>query len=223
LKKNQHILIVLSVIIACICMGIVDAIIEPGYLVKSIIKVLLFLGMPIVYALFSKDGNIRKVITPDRKGILLATVVGFAVYAIVLSAYFIFRNIFDFSALTTSLTTTTGVNKQNFIWVALYISFINSFLEEYFFRGFAFLTLKKQTGRMVAYCFSATMFAFYHVAIMIGWFHYLVVILALIGLFIGGLIFDWLDEKYNNIYLSWLVHMFANFATNTIGFILFKG
>ena len=29
------------------------------------------------------------------------------------------------------------------------------------------------------------------------------------------------DEKYENIYLSWLVHMFANFATNTIGFMLF--
>ena len=30
------------------------------------------------------------------------------------------------------------------------------------------------------------------------------------------------NEKYNNIYLSWLIHMFANFATNTIGFILFS-
>lgn len=212
----------ISVIIACICMGIVDAIIEPGYLVKSIIKVLLFLGLPIIYAVFIKDGNLRNVITPDRKGILLAAGVGFAVYAIVLSAYFIFRNIFDFSALTTSLSSTTGVIKQNFLWVALYISFINSLLEEFFFRGFAFLTLKKQTGRMVAYCFSASTFAFYHVAIMIGWFNYMVVVLALIGLLVGGLIFNWLDEKFNNIYLSWLVHMFANFATNTIGLILFN-
>ena len=50
-----------------------------------------------------------------------------------------------------------------------------------------------------------------------------VVILVLIGLFAGGLIFNWFDEKFGNIYMSWLVHMFANFATNTIGFILFNG
>ena len=30
------------------------------------------------------------------------------------------------------------------------------------------------------------------------------------------------ELENENIYLSWLVHMFANFATNTIGFMLFS-
>jgi hypothetical protein len=34
-------------------------------------------------------------------------------------------------------------------------------------------------------------------------------------------IFNILNEKSENIYASWLSHMFANFAINTIGFILF--
>ena len=38
---------------------------------------------------------------------------------------------------------------------------------------------------------------------------------------IGGMIFNKFDEKSETIYLSWLVHMFANFATNSIGFLLF--
>ena len=149
-------------------------------------------------------------------------IAGAAVYAIVLAAYFIFRNVFDFSALTTSLTATTGVNRQNFLWVALYISFFNSLLEEYFFRGFAFLEFRKLTGRKMAYCFSAAMFALYHIAMMIGWFDWIVIVLALLGLFVGGVIFNWFDERFGNIYMSWLVHMFSNFATNTIGFILFN-
>ena len=75
---------------------------------------------------------------------------------------------------------------------------------------------------MFAYCFSSVLFAAYHIAMMIGWFDWPVVLLSMLGLVVGGVIFNFVNEKYNNIYISWLVHMFANFATNTIGFILFN-
>ena len=65
------------------------------------------------------------------------------------------------------------------------------------------------------------MFAFYHVGMTSGWFNPIIYALSLIGLFVGGCIFNYLNEKCENIYTSWLVHMFANFAINTIGFILF--
>lgn len=223
MKKNRSLWIVLLVAVACACMGMIDAVIQPGYAAKSAIKAVLFVYFPILYAKASEDRNLKEIIIPDRRGMGIAILSGAAVYAIVLGAYFAFRNIFDFSALTSSLTSTTGVNRQNFLWVALYISFANSLLEEYFFRGFAFLTLRKYVGRRTAFGFSAAAFALYHVAMMIGWFDAVVVILVLIGLFAGGLIFNWFDEKFGNIYMSWLVHMFANFATNTIGFILFNG
>ena len=61
----------------------------------------------------------------------------------------------------------------------------------------------------------------YHIAMMIGWFSLYLFALILVGLFIGGFIFDWLDEKTGTLYPSWFVHMFANFAINTVGFILF--
>lgn len=209
------------VIIACVVMGVVDAIIQPGYIAKSFIKILMFLLIPVVYSLLSKEINISKLLKPDRKGFTIAICIGLAVYVVILGAYFLFRNIFDFSALTRSLTETTGVNKSNFIWVALYISFANSFLEEFFFRGFSFITLKKINGRKFSYIFSSFAFSLYHIAMMIGWFGIPVILISLIGLFAGGMIFNKFDENCGNIYLSWLVHMFANFATNTIGFILF--
>ena len=135
--------------------------------------------------------------------------------------YFLLKDVFDFSAVTTTLTANIGVNGKNFIFVSLYISFINSLLEEFFFRGFAFLTLKKRASRFYAYCFSALIFALYHVAMMIGWFSWEVFAIILLGLFVGGLLFNVLNEKSNTIYPSWFVHMFANFAINTVGFILF--
>ena len=217
--KKLHIPIL--VIIACIVMGIVDAVIQPGYAIKSAIKIIMFLLIPIVYGLFLKEFNIKNLMKPDKKGLCIAICLGFVIYGVVLGAYWIFKDVFDFSALTGSLNETTGVNKSNFIWVAIYISFVNSLLEEFFFRGFSFITLKKLTSRRFAYVFSSMAFALYHIAMMIGWFGLPVILISLVGLFIGGMIFNRFDENRENIYLSWLIHMFANFATNTIGFILF--
>jgi hypothetical protein len=56
---------------------------------------------------------------------------------------------------------------------------------------------------------------------MIGWFGIPVLLLTLFGLFVGGVIFNYFNEKYDNVYMSWLIHMFANFAINTVGFMLF--
>lgn len=211
----------LLVIIACIVMGIVDAVIQPGYAAKSAIKIVMFLLIPIGYCILDKEVSIAKVLKPNKKGFVIALCLGATVYVVILGAYLLFKNVFDFSALTTSLGETTGVNKSNFIWVAIYISFVNSLLEEFFFRGFSFISLKKFTTRRFAYIFSSSLFALYHIAMMIGWFGVPVILISLLGLFLGGLIFNKFDEKSENIYLSWLVHMFANFATNTIGFMLF--
>ena len=217
----KKIIIPVLVIASCVVMGVVDAIIQPGYAVKSLIKMVMFLLIPTLYGLFNKDVNIKGLIKPDKKGFTFALMLGLGVYGVVLGAYFIFKDVFDFSALTKSLNETTGVNKENFIFVAIYISFINSFLEEFFFRGFSFITLKKFFSQKFAYVFSSMTFSLYHIAMMIGWFGLPVIVISLAGLFAGGMIFNKFDEKNENIYLSWLIHMFANFATNTIGFMLF--
>ena len=209
--------------LACLIMGIVDAVIQPGYMMKSLIKMILFSLLPVLYGLYQKEKTMLRFMKGDKKGIFSALGLGVILYFIILGAYFIFRNIFDFSALTSSLNETTGVNSENFIWVAIYISFVNSFLEEFFFRGFAYLTLKKETSKRVAMIFSSATFSLYHIAMMIGWFGVPVVLLSLAGLFVGGVIFNRIDEKKETIYLSWLIHMFANFSINTIGFILFAG
>ncbi|MBO7208221.1 MAG: CPBP family intramembrane metalloprotease [Clostridia bacterium] len=217
MRKN---IILFSVIFACVIIGIVDGIIQPGYIIKSLIKIVLFLLIPVIYYGFSKDSaNYLKV---NKKGIIIAISFGLVIYVVIIVAYLIFKNIFDFSALTKSLGETTGVNKSNFIWVSIYISFVNSFLEEFFFRGFAFLTLKNLSSRRFAYIFSGAVFALYHISMMIGWFGLPVILIVVAGLFAGGLIFNRFDEVYDNIYISWQVHMFANFAINTIGFILFQ-
>lgn len=93
-------------------------------------------------------------------------------------------------------------------------------MEEFFFRGFAFITLAPHTGRKFAYAFSSVCFAVYHAGMMRGMFELPILLLVFLGLFIGGCIFNHLNESSENIYTSWAAHMFANFAINTVGFII---
>ncbi len=222
MKRNQTLLPVGIVLVACCVMAVVDGVIQPGYWTKSAIKISLFLALPLIYGCINRGWDLKSLFRPEKKGLLLAFGAGIAVYAVVLGAYWLLKDVFDFSALTGSVTQSTGVRKDNFLWVALYISFVNSLLEEFFFRGFAYLSLRKVSTEPFAFLFSAAAFSLYHAAMMIGWFAWYVFALALIGLFAGGAIFNYFDKRHGNIYLSWLIHMFANFATNTIGFLLFQ-
>lgn len=217
--KARSILCIL--LVSCTVMALVDAVLQPGYAVKSAIKIALFLALPLLYAHFGGQLHLKRLFTPSPKGLGVSLLAGLGVYLFILAAYFALRNVFDFSAVTASLNRSVGVTGENFIWVALYISFVNSLLEEFFFRGFAFLALKEVSSRRFAYACSASAFALYHIAMMIGWFSPGVLALAVVGLVVGGLIFDVCNEKTGTIYPSWLIHMFANFAINTIGFLLF--
>ena len=76
-------------------------------------------------------------------------------------------------------------------------------------------------SKKFAYIFSSLIFAFYHIGMTFGWVHIFVFILGFVGLIIGGMIFNYLNDKTDNIYSSWIVHMLINFGINTIGFILF--
>ncbi len=219
-SKKQATLLMGIVIICCGIMAVID-ICQADYWVKSAIKAVLFLICPIAYMLFDRGLNLKGLFKLNKKGMLFALCLCIPVYAVIVGAYILLKDVFDFSSITTSLTGNIGVNANNFIYVALYISFVNSLLEEFFFRGFAFLALKNVVSAKTAYIFSSAVFALYHIAMMTGWFSVWVFILALAGLFVGGIIFNWLNAKSGNIYTSWFVHMFANFAINTIGFILF--
>lgn len=220
-ERKQTWIIASIVVLCCTVMAVVDGIIKPHYAIKSGIKLGLFLVLPFVYSWGNKDISLKSIFKADKKGIKMAFLLCVPVYVIILGGYMILKNVFDFSNITTTLTDGIGVNRENFVLVSLYISFVNSLLEEFFFRGFAFMTLKKVSTVKFAYIFSSLMFALYHVAMMIGWFSVWVYLIIVAGLIVGGMLFNYINTKSGSIYTSWFVHMFANFAINTVGFILF--
>lgn len=206
-------------VVCCGLMAVIDGWVRPSYGVKSAVKILLFLGLPA--ALFRGQKPLFSRLRADKRGIFTAFGLGFGVYAVILAAYFVISTMgwYDFSGIVGQLSENAGVHRGNFLYVSLYISFVNSLLEEYFFRGWLFDSLKP-LGAPARWGLCCGLFALYHVAMMTGWFSPALFVLAMAGLAAGAAIFHWLNERFDTLLPSWLVHMFANFAINTIGFLL---
>ena len=219
MNKEKASGIIVLVIICCVFMALIETIIEPAYIVKSALKVVVFLLLPLVYAKITHTKLLDEFFKIDKRGMMKLFVLGSFIYAVILGAYTLTKNFFDYASLVQSLSADQKVNSGSFIGVALYISFCNSFLEEFFFRFVAFIRLSKYTARKIAYIFSSGMFAVYHIALIGMSFPPLMLLLALIGLAIGGLLFDYVDSKNENIYHSWVIHMFADFAIMTIWYL----
>ena len=208
--KRKALSIIFAMVLACAVMALVETVLQPGYLVKSCIKWVLFLGLSIG----SLRGSLR------REGLGLGLCLGGGIFAVILAAFFLFRDFIDLGTIADGLLGKEGISRENFLWVALYISICNSFLEELLFRGLGYLALREHTSEAFAMVFSAAAFAVYHAAILDGWFSWWVYGLCMLGLFLGGLIFNALDRR-GGILPSWLAHAGANLAINTIGLMMF--
>ncbi len=218
--SKSNILLILLIAICIAAISYTDMVIRPPYFIKTMVKAPIFFLVPIVYCKFNKKENPFKILKPNPRGLKLGLILGISIYLIIVAFYLIARNFVDLSSIKTSLENNLGINKSNFFAIALYVCIVNSFLEEWFFRGFVFTEFKK-TSRFAAYAVSSLAFSIYHFAIMDGMFNIFLTLLILFALFVGGTIFNYLNEKNENIFSSWFCHSFANFAMNTVGFIIF--
>jgi len=155
---------------------------------------------------FKKDNNLRY-------GIIL----GVSSFVIVILTFMFVKDYINIADIISELENKSKINPTNFILVGLYIIFINSFLEELFFRGFVFLNLYKLGHRKLGYIFSSLLFSLYHITIFQTWFNIYLTSLALVGLITIGLIFNYVDTKSQNFLNSWIIHILADCAIIAIG------
>lgn len=222
-SKNQRNIQVLMIFVVVIAMLLMDRFLTLPYTTRSIYKVLLFLLFPIILGGSIRWFDLFSVfrVKSDDKKIFPSLFLGLGVYVFLILLYIILKDIFNLEQIMGALESTVAVTKDNFIMVAIYISFINSFLEEFFFRGFAYLKLKDKMPKIGATMISAMAFSIYHFSMVEGWASPILVALGLLGLFLSGIIFNAINDKNDNIYSSYAVHVFANFAINTIGLQMF--
>ncbi len=218
--KKQSLILILVLILCISVIAYTDMIIRPGYVIKTAVKAPIFLLVPLLYSAMLKTESPVKTLKSGTSGLKQGLILGVAIYTLIVGFYLIINSLTDLSAIKTSLESNLGINRGNFIAIGLYVSICNSFLEEWFFRGFVFMQAKSRS-RTFAYILSSLSFSIYHIAIMDGMFSLPLTALVLVALFVGGTIFNYLNEKNRNIYCSWFCHSFANAAMNTVGFMIF--
>lgn len=218
MKKERN-LIFLSVALCCAAMAVVDIFIKLPYFARSGVKIFIFLLVPILFARYKKL-SLLDILKPDRRSVLLGAVLGVGTFAVIIGGYALLAPFLDLSGIPAALEKNVGVTRENFPIVAIYIALCNSLLEEFFFRGFSYLALKKVSDEKTAMIFSAAAFSVYHAAIMDGWMSFGLTAALLLALFGCGIFFNFLDRRSERIWASWLPHLCANLAINSIGMML---
>lgn len=209
-----------SILFPIICIAIllwIEQGLEVSYMWKTAAKILLFFAIPFFFLKATKFEflHIKKI---EKKSMMLALGLGIVIILTILGAFSLLKDSIDLNALQLDLETRVGVTASVFPFVALYILFGNSFLEEYFFRGLLVDLLRESKLKWFLPSF---FFAIYHVSIFLPWFEWPILVLAVFGLWIGGLIFQWLNEKSGTIFPSWIIHMCADIGVLLIGVYMF--
>lgn len=218
-KKKSY--LVITTVLSALVMAFVDGVVQPPYAVKSFVKILFFMLPPLVYFWqFRVWDELKALYQLKKRELLLALGLGIGAFVVITGGYALIDRYFDLDAIILERTSEGGVHPENFIYVSTYIALVNSMLEEFFFRGYAFLNLKKLTSRPFAYAFSAALFAIYHFG-MVGGGNLMVSLVAMVALFVAGLILNALNEHSGSILTSWLLHMCANLAINAVAFHVF--
>ncbi len=186
--------------------------VEVAYIWKTVAKMILFLLVPLI--LFRKAGfPFLRLGQTDRKSMIIAIGSGVAIMGIIFAAFVVLQPFIDIAALLVDLAG-AGITTITFPFIALYILFGNSMLEEFYFRGLLPNLIGKSRIRFILPSF---LFAIYHIAIFLPWFSAALLLLAVAGLWIGGVIFQFANEKSGTILPSWIIHMCADIGILLIG------
>lgn len=183
-----------------------------SYIWKTGAKAVLFLVIPLLLFRATRFAFLRFRET-DRRSILMAIGIGFSIMLSIIGAFLLLKSNIDLEALIVDLTL-SGITPSVFPFIALYILFGNSMMEEFFFRG---ILSDLFGGTRLRFILPPLFFAIYHIAIFLPWFNTWILALAVAGLWAGGWIFQWANEKSGTILPSWIIHLFADLGILIIG------
>jgi len=186
--------------------------VEVAYIWKTVAKTILFLFVPLI--LFRNAGfTFLRLRQTDRKSRKFAIGSGIAIMGIIIAAFIVLQPFIDIAALLVDLAD-AGITTTTFPFIAFYILLGNSMLEEFYFRGL----LPNLVGNSrIRFILPSFLFAIYHIAIFLPWFSPALLILAVTGLWGGGVIFQLANEKSGTILPSWIIHMCADIGVLLIG------
>ncbi len=209
--------------ITIILLYIMDQVLHMNYISKVMGKVVLFSLFPLGYIRMTGDNIIKSSLIHKNRHFRLnrSHLLGICIFVLLLIVFNVLKQYLNVDVLISEFEDKYKINKESILYYGAYLILINSLLEEFFFRGFMFLNLKNLGHKKIAYAASSIAFSLYHISNFQNWLNIWIFVLATVGLVIGGLIFNYLDDKENTFLNSWFVHICADLAIVGFGYSLF--
>ena len=145
--RQKRFYVIASTVACALVMAFVDGVIQPPYGLKSFLKVVLFLLVPLGYfGHFRAWDSLKVLFILKKRELAVALALGIGAFGVITGGYMLISRFFSLDEAILRLTADGGVSPENFLYVSFYIALVNSLLEEFFFRGYAFLNLKSLTS-----------------------------------------------------------------------------
>lgn len=180
---------------------------------------------PLLYCRRHRIGILRDIVKPGnwRRGLPVAMGLAALAVAIFWGVYFTLGDqLLDKVKIAAKINDQFMVSAATVYLVAPFTIFANSFLEEFFYRGFAFGRLVKKNRRW-GYLLPAVAFTVQHILFIHHWMTILPLTLAVIGLFALALILQRLYETSDTLIAPWVVHAGGDLAMMGIAVTLLRG
>ena len=201
-------------LLACGLLYYIEQGVGVAYVIKASLKIVLFLVIPCLMMGYSKEikiGDLLGIRHMSFKSLKLGLIIGGLSFVSLILLGTLFAPMIDFDSLRLELSEKLHVTKGVFLFIALYITLVNSLLEEFFFRGFMYLSISKDHKKAGMF-FSALLFGLYHMAMFQTWFPRWLVAVCVVGLICVGLFFNWVNDRSRSFMNSWVIHIIADSA-----------
>lgn len=188
------------------------------YGLKSMAKVILFLGIPYLYLRFEQFDAGQKLnklfrLKKRQRRVLLQILLAGA--AIIVAANLLAKPLitaFGIAGIMAEIKARAHTTTRVFVSAMVHIPLVNALVEELFFRGFLFMHVAEQGYPRSAMLGSASLFTIYHLAMFHHWFPWPVLVMIMGALFLAGILLNHMLLKWKSILAVWLLHGLANLA-----------
>jgi membrane protease YdiL (CAAX protease family) len=173
-----------------------------------------FLLPPLIYCRLHGISVRRDVLKLQnwRRGLKWTLALGLLAILIFWGAYFALGDLLlDQSKIVAKIGTQFSVNSRTVFVIAPITIVLNSLLEEFFYRGFAF-GLLVQRNRAVGYVLPAVVFTVQHVLFIYDWMGWVPFAMAVAGLFVFAVVLERVYAETETLVAPWIIHVFGDVA-----------
>jgi len=198
---------------------------DPLFRIAYTASKLVQFAFPVAALAFFVPGRL-KAIRPSIRGLTSGIAVGLITLTVILGFYFLLlRNGPILSGVSDAVKAKVGGfgldSPKGFAALAVFLSVIHSFLEEYYWRWFVYAGLRERLPQAAAIALSSLAFAAHHLIVLLVYFPGRLLTATTpfaLAVAVGGAIWAWLYDRHQSLAAPWAAHALTDVAIMAVGY-----